>query len=644
MNSVAQLCLKPILSQPLISSAIQLKPIHIVTQNARLGTMLFWLLGACRLWGQPVYLPAEQPVKPLVINSRFTTMSVNDKVLLYQELAPSKGNLRASQEVIPARFVTSPGPLMIGPAYAHAKVWLYLPLLNVTNQSRQLVVDLEHNRCDTLEAFLLTDPRRQPIYLGKLFRHLPLIQRALPLREFALPFVLPPHASVGLLLSSRRTTGFHQLSVALSSQTYFTLKHQEQVTIRLLALSSALFFTFTVFALGLIFHHRLLVYFGLYLVPVSLGQLNYNYFLEGLSFPPGLGLNVNSIGLFIIFMANTLLHPFGLEYIKTLNLSRPWQRYAVLVLVGANLSQMVLLLFPLTPFTNLVVTQASLVLATINVFWFVYLAVLGFVQKREKYLLVTAALVFGPLLYQTYAQPTPALNYSYFHPFYYLLAFSFLTISLLRRELTSQRLTDQAIQAVHTQLEQLRKSEIELIGRNLHDQLGNTLASALGYLTMRTPRITLARDIILNAINEARIISHNLVKDDERPLGEKLADLAERFNDFSPIRFSYSNFTDQRLDQLPLLKQQGIYLIVQEVLNNIIKHSEAREVSIQSFLSEGVLRVSIDDDGIGYVTPEQSKGIGLANMHKRAELAQLSLIIDSGVHGTSVSIETPLRG
>ncbi|MBD2753086.1 7TM-DISM domain-containing protein [Spirosoma validum] len=573
---------------------------------------------------------------------------MNDKVLVYRGDISGVRILQTVRPTIPDGFLpnTDPRQVLVGPAYQQPQAWVYLPLVNSSNRKRNLVIELDHNRCDTLEAFLLTgrQQEQEPIYLGKLFRRLPLSQRAIPGRTFALPFALAPQDSVALLLHSHRTTGVHELSIAISTPNQYAIQHEQDQLIRLSALSSAFFFVFTVCSLGLVFKHWLLVYFGLYMLPVALGQLNYNYFFDDFPFPPWLGLNANSIGLFIIFLANCLLHPFGLTYLKNLNLYGNWQRYVVGILVGCNLLPMGLLLLPLTPFTNAVVTNASLLLTTVNIGWLFYISILGFIQKREKYLLLTAMLVFLPLLYRTYGQPTPTLNYSYFQPFYLLLVFGFLIVALFRRELISRQMTQQTIQLVQTKLEQLRKSEIEQIGRNLHDQLGNTLASALGYLTMQTPRVTLARDMILEAINQTRVISHNLVKDDERPLAEKLDDLAERFNDFSPIRFTYDDFTEYKLNQLTPLKQQGIYLIVQEVLNNVIKHSQAQEVTIQTFLSEEIVRVSIDDDGVGYSANTQTHGIGIDNMYKRAELASLRLVIDGGPGGTSVSIETPLAG
>ncbi|QMW02790.1 7TM-DISM domain-containing protein [Spirosoma foliorum] len=181
--------------------------------------------------------------------------------------------------------------MLIGPAYRYPEAWVYLPLVNPSNQRRQLMVDLDHNRCDTLDAFVLAGHPRKLTHLGKLFRRVPLEQRAIPIRAFALPFTLLPHDRAGLFLRSRRTTGIHELAITVSTQRQFIIKHDQEELTRLFALSSAFFFMFTVLALGLIFKHRLLVYFGVYLFPVLLGQLNYTYFFDAVSFPSWLGLN-----------------------------------------------------------------------------------------------------------------------------------------------------------------------------------------------------------------------------------------------------------------------------------------------------------------------------------------------------------------
>lgn len=300
---------------------------------------------------------------------------------------------------------------------------------------------------------------------------------------------------------------------------------------------------------------------------------------------------------------------------------------------------MVLLLTTLTPLVNKFVTDASLVLTTLNIVWLFYIAILGYTKRRSHYLLVVTVLVFVPFLYRSYLSSSPSLDLTWFQPGYFLLLFGYLIVSLFRRELTSRQYAEKEIQRVYRELDQVRLGEIQHIGRNLHDQLGNTLASALGYLNMRKPNIALSKAMILDAISETRLISHNLVKNDDRPLTEKLEALTDRFNDFSSIDFVFHDFTDKKIDLVPGIKQQSIYLIVQEVLNNVVRHSQANETMIQSLIVDDHLRVSIEDDGIGFDRTAVPNGIGITNMYKRADIAALRLHINGGPGGTLINID-----
>jgi signal transduction histidine kinase len=118
--------------------------------------------------------------------------------------------------------------------------------------------------------------------------------------------------------------------------------------------------------------------------------------------------------------------------------------------------------------------------------------------------------------------------------------------------------------------------------------------------------------------------------------------LVSRVNDFSEIQFVFENFSEQRINQLDKTTQQNIYMIIQEVLTNIIKHSKATEAFIQVFERENkILQFTIEDDGIGINNITENAGIGLKNINKRAKASNLKLTIDSTSDGTVFIIETP---
>ena len=191
-------------------------------------------------------------------------------------------------------------------------------------------------------------------------------------------------------------------------------------------------------------------------------------------------------------------------------------------------------------------------------------------------------------------------------------------------------------------MEEVRKIEVEAIGRNLHDNVGNILASALGYLNLKSPNTNLSQHLVKEAINEIRFLSHNLVKDEDLPLSVKLEALIGRFNDFSNILFLFEDFSVGKINQLEKTSQQNIYMITQEVLTNIIKHSKATETFVQIFERENAtIQLTIEDDGIGMQNFAESGGIGLKNITKRAKLSNLKLTVDSTPAGTNFIIETP---
>jgi signal transduction histidine kinase len=132
-----------------------------------------------------------------------------------------------------------------------------------------------------------------------------------------------------------------------------------------------------------------------------------------------------------------------------------------------------------------------------------------------------------------------------------------------------------------------------------------------------------------------------LVKDDDRPIKEKIESLINRFNDFSSINFQFIDFSEGKINQIELVKQSNIYMIVQEVMSNIIKHSKASEAHIQIFDYQNSFQINIEDDGIGMNKNSVNNGIGLQNIYKRATLSNLKINIDSTPNGTSFIIEIP---
>jgi two-component system NarL family sensor kinase len=86
-----------------------------------------------------------------------------------------------------------------------------------------------------------------------------------------------------------------------------------------------------------------------------------------------------------------------------------------------------------------------------------------------------------------------------------------------------------------------------------------------------------------------------------------------------------------------------IFRIVQEALNNIMKHAAATKIDIHLHYNTHVLLLEINDNGRGFYTGKSYTGTGLQNLKKRATALKGNLSVNSTINiGTSIKIEIPL--
>jgi signal transduction histidine kinase len=86
-----------------------------------------------------------------------------------------------------------------------------------------------------------------------------------------------------------------------------------------------------------------------------------------------------------------------------------------------------------------------------------------------------------------------------------------------------------------------------------------------------------------------------------------------------------------------------IYRILQELVANVIKHSEAKKVIIQLSQHDNQLMLIVEDDGVGFKTAGNNDGLGLKSLLSRTEYLNGELNIDSKLgSGTTVSVVIPV--
>lgn len=206
---------------------------------------------------------------------------------------------------------------------------------------------------------------------------------------------------------------------------------------------------------------------------------------------------------------------------------------------------------------------------------------------------------------------------------------------LLEEEFENQKTIKQKeiTEAVISAQEQERQE----IGRELHDNINQILASSRLYLSMvekgsekNTSFWEETDNLINTAINEIRSLSHSMIPPslNESELMEALSHLIEKTSRPGGIAFNLvsDNFDESNITDKHKLT---IYRIVQEQFNNILKYASAKNVIVELNQHNEKIMLSIKDDGVGFDTENKSKGVGLMNIKTRASLFNGEMIIVS---------------
>ncbi|MBL0357150.1 MAG: sensor histidine kinase [Chitinophagaceae bacterium] len=199
-----------------------------------------------------------------------------------------------------------------------------------------------------------------------------------------------------------------------------------------------------------------------------------------------------------------------------------------------------------------------------------------------------------------------------------------------------------------------QEEERTRLAKDLHDGLGGMLSGVkFSFNNMRdnlimTPENLQAfqrgLDMLDSSITELRRVAHSMMPEALMKFGlnAALKDFCTGINSSGVIKVVYQSYgiDDLKIDQAASVT---IYRIVQELLNNVIKHAAATKAIVQVNKEADKLLITVEDDGKGFDTVllKESKGIGWTNIQNRLDYLNAKLDLQSapGVNGTSVNIE-----
>ncbi len=236
-----------------------------------------------------------------------------------------------------------------------------------------------------------------------------------------------------------------------------------------------------------------------------------------------------------------------------------------------------------------------------------------------------------------------------------LLLFSFL---LYKNYLARKKIKDQEIIQLHQEKKidatqnmiQGEEQERTRLARDLHDGLGGMLAGVKFQLNSMKGNVILSEENagtftksisqIDNAIAEMRRVAHNMMPEALLKFGldETLKSYCDSVSENSTLTVSYQSLgMEKRLEQTIEIV---LYRIVQELLNNTIKHAKATKSNIQLTRNDNFITLTVEDNGKGFdVNTIKNNGIGLSNINHRVEYLNGKMDVQSDNKGTSTHIE-----
>lgn len=193
-----------------------------------------------------------------------------------------------------------------------------------------------------------------------------------------------------------------------------------------------------------------------------------------------------------------------------------------------------------------------------------------------------------------------------------------------------------------------QEKERKRIAGELHDSIGGNLAAIKLQLSNQNG-VNGMKELIKQVdetYHQVRDLSHDLVPQKFSNTGftELIAGYLRQFDLPGNARISFQAYPREEIDLIGTTLKVEIYKIMQELITNTQKHSQASKVEIQLTQFDGMLKLLFEDNGKGFSTETTRHGIGLQNIRERLKLFDGVLSIDSfPSKGTVIDIEIPLK-
>ncbi|MCI0752104.1 MAG: sensor histidine kinase [Flammeovirgaceae bacterium] len=227
----------------------------------------------------------------------------------------------------------------------------------------------------------------------------------------------------------------------------------------------------------------------------------------------------------------------------------------------------------------------------------------------------------------------------------------------LRQRNAFQKELNQKQNELFNAIVSVQDNERKRVAQDLHDGLGSILSTAkLKLSSLESERLSpedelkyqTSLNLLDEAVQELRHVSHNIMPASLSRLGlpAALQNLLDKISSYSGLKIDFKAYGfEGRIDETT---EMSLYRVVLELINNIVKHAHANQVTVQLIKHAQYINVMVEDDGCGFNYKEiisQNRGIGLSNIISRLEFLKGKMDVDSteGL-GTTIVIDIPIVG
>jgi len=587
----------------------------------------------------------------LEINSSFEHQNLKGHISSFaasQDLSPEQAydSILYSKLTDHCTFNTSPG-------FFNKKYWILANLHNIGNNDIRLLLEVNNPHIDTLFVFSKSDTSLSFTKIGQGGDQMLFNERTLKNRRFIFPVNMSKQSQTTLILMIDKRTGATSFPMKIWKKDQFDKTESISNLIHAVYFGGLIFVSLFSLSIGLIIRNMRISLYGLYVLSMGLLMFTALGFSFEYFYPWSSTFN-NYSRTFILVITLGLFTLFSMYFLNI----RKYLKVAYWILIIIS-SYFFLLAISNFAFLDLVYNHIYFVLDSIYITMFLGILVLIYslirlfkIDRKNTlvYILAVLALILGGIstvliefgiFDENYFQYTDTLMIgSVVEIFIFSLSFVFEIKTIYEKK--NQLLIEKSAQQKYLVEAYIKGTEEEglRISKELHDNIGSRLAIIKSGLENYSKNLPKLKNELNTVFSDVKQISNKLSPNQLNILGfqDAVNALLLQLQEISSINVSFYS------DDLPHIDhevQLQLYRIIQEVIQNIIKHSEATEVDFQIIKEEGdSFVILIDDNGKGFNKKDISpKSLGLNNIQLRAEAINSRIEISSNInHGTHIVI------